>query len=155
MINIIGAVGKNNEIGLNNKLLWYLPNDLKFFKNMTLNKTIIMGSNTFKSVGTLPNRKIIVLTRNKIDNILTFNNINDCLNYIKNDEVFVIGGESIYRQFLEYANNLYLTKIDATTKADTYFPHFDKREWNVEHLESGIDNGISYQRNKYVRKKVK
>ena len=132
MINIIAAVGKNLELGLDNKLIWNIPEDLQYFKQMTTNKTVVMGRKTYESIGRpLPNRNNVVLTRKdiKIDGINTIKNYEEVLSM--NDEVFIIGGESIYELFLPYADNLYLTEIDGSHEADTYFPYFDKELYDV------------------------
>lgn len=158
MFSIIAAIGKNNELGKDNKLIWYLPNDLKFFKNTTMNKKIIMGSNTFKSLGRLlPNREHIVLS-SKNDypsEVKVFHNINDLLNNYKDieEEMFIIGGASIYKEFINIVNKMYLTEVDAECKdADVYFPTFNKNEWNREILSCNEDNGISYKHVLYKRK---
>src|SRR5574344_1324838 len=122
MISIISAIGKNNELGKNNDLIWHLPHDLKFFKETTMNKPIVMGYNTFLSLPkVLPGRKHIVLCFDKVElpeGMELFNNIDDVLKYIKQyDEVFIIGGASIYNAFMKYADNLYLTEIDASSDA--------------------------------------
>ena len=127
-VSMIAAIGKNNELGKNNNLIWHLPNDLKFFKKTTMGKDIIMGSNTFYSLPKLlPGRKHIVLTSKNIDNaqILVLHNKEELLEYLRTikKEVMIIGGESIYTQMLEYADKLYLTEIDAiSSEADVYFP---------------------------------
>ena len=131
MFSIIAAIGKNNELGKNNGLIWHLPNDLKFFKEKTMNKKIIMGSTTFDSLGRLlPNREHIVLsyTTDYPKEVEVFNNMDDLLNKYENsnEEIFVIGGASIYKQFINYSNKLYLTEIDAECKdASVYFPNFN------------------------------
>ncbi len=156
MINIIAAIGNNNELGKNNDLIWHLPNDLKFFKETTLNKTIIMGLNTFISLGrVLPNRKHIVLSFDDVtlpEEVLLFKNKEDVLNYIKNEDVFVIGGSSIYNLFINDADKLYLTEIKATSDADVYFPNFNKNDFNKLILSSNSDNGIHYDHVLYERK---
>ena len=156
MINIIAAIGKNNELGLNNDLIWHLPNDLKYFKETTLNQTIVMGYNTFVSLGrVLPNRKHIVLSYQKIklpDCVIQFNNIDDLLNYIKDKDVFIIGGASLYNLFIDKADRLYLTEIDDSHEADVYFPQFDKNLFDKEIIGSNNDNGISYQFTLYKRR---
>lgn len=156
MINIIAAIGNNNELGKNNDLIWHLPNDLKFFKETTLNKTIIMGLNTFISLGrVLPNRKHIVLSFDDVtlpEEVLLFKNKEDVLNYIKEEDVFVIGGSSIYNLFINDADKLYLTEIKATSDADVYFPNFNKNDFNKLILSSNSDNGIHYDHVLYERK---
>lgn len=156
MISIIAAIGKNNELGLNNDLIWHLPNDLKFFKEKTLNQNIVMGYNTFVSLGrVLPSRKHIVLSFEKVRlplEVIQFNNLEDLNNYIKDKDVFIIGGASMYKQFIDKAAKLYLTEIDNTHKADVYFPNFDKSLFDKKILGTNSDNGINYTFTLYERK---
>lgn len=156
MISIIAAIGKNNELGLNNDLIWHLPIDLKFFKEKTLNQNIVMGYNTFVSLGRiLPNRKHIVLSFEKVRlplEVIQFNNLDDLNNYIKDKDVFIIGGASMYKQFIDKADKLYLTEIDDTHKADVYFPNFDKSLFDKKILGTNSDNGINYTFTLYERK---
>ena len=156
MINIIAAIGKNNELGLNNNLIWHLPNDLKYFKEKTMNQTIVMGYNTFVSLGRiLPNRKHVVLSYVKIRlplDVIQFNNLEDLNNYIKDKDIFIIGGASMYKQFIDKADKLYLTEIDDTHEADVYFPNFDKNLFNKKILGTNSDNGINYTFTLYERK---
>ena len=156
MISIIAAIGKNNELGLNNDLIWHLPNDLKFFKEKTLNQNIVMGYNTFVSLGrVLPSRKHIVLSFEKVKlplEVIQFNNLDDLNNYIKDKDVFIIGGASMYKQFIDKASRLYLTEIDNTHKADVYFPNFDKSLFDKKILGTNSDNGINYTFTLYERK---
>ena len=141
MITIIAAVGKNLELGKNGGLIWRLPNDLKFFKEQTEGCTVVMGRNTFNSLPKkLPNRKHLVLTdvddfNKSVEDVEIFYNFNDLLEKVKGDaseaKVFIIGGASVYRQFLPYADELLLTEIDAESdEADVYFPEFNKDEYN-------------------------
>jgi dihydrofolate reductase len=136
MISIIAAIGKNNEIGADNNLLWHLPNDLKRFKELTTNHTIIMGRKTFDSLpkGALPNRTNVVISRNpdfKPNNCIIFSSLKEALGHFKDqNEIFVIGGASIYLQALDYTEKLYLTKVYHTfEKAETFFPEINKNEW--------------------------
>jgi len=156
---LIAAIGKNNELGKNNSLIWYLPNDLKNFKENTINHTVVMGYNTFKSLPkVLPNRKNIVLTSKNVDlgsEVLIFNDIELLKQYINstNELVFVIGGSSMYNYFINYANTMLLTEIEASDKdADVYFPKFDINEWYRTILKENNDNGIKYKHVKYRRK---
>ena len=159
MISIIAAIGKNNELGKNNDLIWHLPNDLKFFKEQTINQTIVMGYNTFVSLGrVLPKRTHIVLSYEKVrlpDEVIQFNNLDDLNKYIKDKDVFIIGGASLYQQFINKADRLYLTEIDDTSKADVYFPKFDKSKYNKIILGENSDNGINYRHVLYEKKKGK
>lgn len=163
MINLIAAIGKNNELGLKNNLIWRLPKDLKFFKEMTTGKTVIMGRKTFESIGKpLPNRKNVIITSSikedlKInDQIEIYNNLREVLlNYLNDpNEIFIIGGSTIYEQFLNYANVMYLTEIDAICeKADAFFPNFDRNLWNSEFIDECFENDIHYKHMKYKRKR--
>ena len=130
MISIIAAVAKNNIIGGDNKLLWHIPEDLKHFKDITSNHTIIMGRKTFQSLpNVLPKRHHIVLTKDKnyiidSDSVTIVHNLKEIVDKYKTskEEVFVIGGGEIYSAFLPYCKNLYLTKINKNFEGDTYFP---------------------------------
>lgn len=159
-ISMIAAVGKNLELGKNNHLIWPLKEDLKFFKQQTIKKPIIMGMKTLQSLPKLlPERKHIVLTRQNIslpEEIILIHSKEELLKYIENnpEEYMVIGGASIYSQMLEYSDKLILTEIDAEDKeADAYFPVFNKEEWNQEILSSNRENNISYKHLIYTRKK--
>ena len=157
MISIIAAIGKNNELGLNNDLIWHLPNDLKYFKEKTMNQIIVMGYNTFVSLGRiLPNRKHVVLTFEKIRlplDVIQFNNLEDLNNYIKDKDVFIIGGASMYKQFIDKADKLYLTEIDdECIDADTFFPLFDKSKWKKQILYSNYYKNNFYNICKYSKK---
>ena len=139
MISIIAAVAKNNIIGGDNKLLWHIPEDLKHFKDITSNHTIIMGRKTFQSLpNVLPKRHHIVLTKDKnyiidSDSVTIVHNLKEIVDKYKTskEEVFVIGGGEIYSAFLPYCKNLYLTKINKNFEGDTYFPKIEPSQWKV------------------------
>ena len=160
-ISIIACVGKNLELGKNNDLIWHLPNDLKYFKQVTSGKTVIMGRRTFESLpGILPKRRNIVLQlphESNIDGVEIYNDIPSILDAVKNEEeAFIIGGASIYKQFLEYANKLYLTEVDEKCPdAQVYFPKFDKRKYKKIIVGSDSDNGIKYNFVIYERRNSK
>ena len=134
-ISIIVAVAKNNAIGKDNKLLWHLSEDLKRFKRLTSGFYIIMGKNTYFSLPKrpLPNRTHIILTDvpgEEIDDCIMAYSIEEAIKKMDpENENFVIGGASIYRQFLQYANRLYITWVHASFEADTFFPQLDMEEW--------------------------
>lgn len=158
-ITMIAAIGKNNELGKDNSLIWHLKKDLLFFKEQTSNKPIVMGYKTLLSLPKLlPNRKHIVLTRHErslAPSILVFHSKEEVLDYISNhiEEFMIIGGESIYKEFLEDADKMILTEIDDTClDADSYFPYFDKNEWNSKIIKEEEENGISYKHLVYTRK---
>ncbi|NMF04401.1 dihydrofolate reductase [Clostridium beijerinckii] len=155
MISIIVAIAKDNVIGKDNKLLWHISEDLKRFKKITTGKKMIMGRKTFESLpGILPNREHIVLTRDNnfnvdSDKVTIEHDFNSVLQrYLEcEDEVFVIGGAEIYKQFLPYAKKLYLTKVDEEFEGDTYFPGINYSTYNTEYTsEKFIDekNGLHY-----------
>ena len=139
MISIIAAVAKNNIIGGDNKHLWHIPEDLKHFKDLTSNHTIIMGRKTFQSLpNVLPKRHHIVLTKDKnyiidSDSVTIVHNLKEIVDKYKTskEEVFVIGGGEIYSAFLPYCKNLYLTKINKNFEGDTYFPKIEPSQWKV------------------------
>jgi dihydrofolate reductase len=136
MVSIIAAIGENRELGANNDLLWRLPNDFKRFKELTIRHTVVMGRKTYESLpnGALPNRKNVVITENpdlKLDNCIIFNDLEEALHHFRNeDEIFIIGGASIYRQAIKFAEKLYITKVRQTFKnAETFFPEIIENEW--------------------------
>lgn len=139
MISIIAAVAKNRAIGYENKLIYWLPNDLKRFKALTTGHTIIMGRNTFLSLpkGALPNRRNIVLSRSTKDfpGCDVYSSLEEALKHCTPDEdIYIIGGASVYRQALKIADRLCLTEInDTPEKADTFFPPYD--DWKEESRE--------------------
>ena len=156
-IAMIACIGKNNELGINNHLIWSLPNDLEFFKKITTGSIVVMGRKTFESLPRLlPNRKNIVISRNlKRNDIEVYASINKFIDKYKNcnEQIFIIGGSSIYKQFFEYANCLYLTLVDSEyNEADTYFPAFNKDEWNTTILGMNEDYDISYKHVLFKRK---
>lgn len=151
---LIAAIAKNNAIGFENRLIYWLPNDLKRFKELTTGHTIIMGSNTFRSLpkGALPNRRNIVLSRKEKEfpGCETFASLETALANCTNEEiVYVIGGEMLYRTALPLADILCLTEVDDTPeKADAFFPQFAKNEWEViEQEEHPIDEKHGYNYN--------
>ena len=141
MINIIAAIAENNAIGLKGKLLYWLPADLKRFKALTTGHTIIMGRKTFDSLpkGALPNRRNVVLTRSKKDFLgaESFSSLQEALASCgAEEEVFIIGGASVYAEALPLANRLCLTEVhDTPQEADAFFPAFNRDEWEVAFLE--------------------
>lgn len=156
---IIAAVGKNLELGKNNGLIWSLPGDLKFFKEATIGHTVLMGKNTFESLPkVLPNRKNIVITDTPIDNeeIEQYSSLDDFFAAYQDskEDIFVIGGGMMYRQFIDKADDLYLTEVDdSDDSADTYFPEFNKNNYTKEIIKTGEDNGISYTHVLYKKSK--
>ena len=157
MISIIAAIGKNRELGRGNDLIWHIKEDLKNFKNLTMGKYIVMGKNTYESLPKhLEGRKYIVLSSSlsEIENGLLFNNFNKLLEFIKDvdKEVMIIGGASIYKLFLPFANKLYLTEIESEEKADVYFPDFNKEDYECNVVSTNEVDGLKYSFVIYERK---
>lgn len=142
-VSIIVAISQNDVIGNNNDLLWNIPRDLTRFKKITTNHVVIMGRKTYESlpIKPLPNRTNIVITSDMDYNdngIYVAHNIDEALEiaikYIHDDEIFVIGGGEIYKQFLPLCNKIYLTKIHEDFEGDTYFPEIDMDKFKIEYV---------------------
>jgi dihydrofolate reductase len=161
-ISIIVAVAKNNAIGKDNKLLWHLSEDLKRFKRLTTGHYIIMGKNTYYSLPKrpLPNRTHIVLTDvsgEQIDDCIMAYSIEQAIEKMDSkNENFIIGGASIYKQFLPHANKLYITWVHEEFDADTFFPVLNKDDWEITSQEDFQDpdekNPYPYTYTIYERK---
>ena len=143
ILSIIVAIGKNNEIGGGNDMLWHLPAELKHFKEITTGHTVIMGRKTLESLpkGPLPNRRNIVISRNldlKIEGAEVYSSLDlALLKVMDEEEVFVIGGAQLYKQTFPDADKLYLTKVYADfPQADTFFPGIDYTEWQEVRRET-------------------
>jgi len=161
MISIIVAISDDYGIGKNNELLWHISEDLKRFKKLTLGKTVIMGKKTWESLPRrpLPGRKNVVLTDvpgECIDCTITAYSIEDALSKCeKDEEIFVMGGGSIYRQFMPIADRLYITHVHLKAPADVYFPVIDPLVWEVfekEDFNGNQDHDIPYTYIQYKRK---
>ncbi|MFC1647328.1 dihydrofolate reductase [Patescibacteria group bacterium] len=137
MISIIAAIGKNNEFGKDNKMIWHLPGDLPRFKRITWGRPVIMGKNTHSTFqyndGPLPGRTNIVLSSDKSfkkKGFVVAHSIKEALNIASKspgkEEIFIIGGASVIKQTLPIADKLYLTKIDASFEADTFMPDYSR-----------------------------
>ena len=161
-ISIIVAIGNNNEIGYKNNLLWRISDDLKRFKNLTTGNNIVMGRKTFESLpkGALPNRKNIVITRNielKYDNCEMANSLEQAIKSSDLDkDIFIIGGEQIYKDAFKQCDYLYLTKVYENFEADAFFPIVDFSEWDIietEKLEKSDKNEFAHEFFKLKRNK--
>ena len=145
MLSIIVAVAKNNVIGKDNKLIWHLPADLKHFKDITSGHTIIMGRKTFESLGRiLPNRKHVILCNDmelniENENVEVLEDVSMVKKYVDSEEEnFVIGGATIYKLLMPYANKLYITHINQEFDGDVTFPQINKDEWKPVFREKGL-----------------
>lgn len=147
MINMIAAVGQNNEIGKNGELIWPIREDLKFFRETTMGYPVIMGRKTFDSLPkVLDGRRNIVLTRQNIvlPNAEVRSYIRGLITEFKNIDAFVIGGESVYREFMPYTENIYLTEIEETCESsNAHFPNFDKEKFTREVLDNNHDENLN------------
>lgn len=162
MLSIIVATSENNAIGKDNDLIWYISDDLKRFKKLTTGHTILMGRKTYESLpnGALPNRENVVITKDKrlhLYNCTMMNTIDEAIEkYAKSeDEIFVIGGGSVYEKLLPYAQKIYLTKVHASFDADVFFPEMDSKNWNItneEHHQKGGKNEFDFSFIDLVRK---
>lgn len=156
MISIIVAIAQNNAIGFENKLIYWLPNDLKRFKSLTTGNTIIMGRRTFESLpkGALPNRRNIVLSRTgKAEDFPgadLYPNLQEALSSCEGD-IYIIGGASVYKEALPVADRLCLTYIhDTPEQADTFFPEINKEEWEETFREDHDTDEKHAQRYSFI-----
>ncbi|MCH8004017.1 MAG: type 3 dihydrofolate reductase [Nanoarchaeota archaeon] len=153
IISLIAAMGKNRVIGKDNSLPWNLPADMKYFRDNTKGKPVIMGRKTYESIGKpLPNRTNIIITRDqnyKAEGCIIVHSADEALKAVGNvEEIMVIGGSQIYKEFLPKANKMYLTFIDAEFDGDTYFPEYKIEEWkeiSYEEHERDAENPYDYR----------
>lgn len=146
-LSILVAHDQNRGIGFENQLPWYLPNDLKHVKQLSTGNTLVMGRNTFESIGkSLPNRRNVVLTRDqnfKADGIDVIHNVED-INQLEG-HVFIFGGQSLFEMFIDKVDDMYITVIEDKFQADTFFPPYDFEDWEVE---SAVEGTVD-EKNKY------
>ena len=157
-ISLVAAFGVGNVIGNKGKIPWYLKEDLDYFKNLTKGSVVIMGRKTYESIGhPLSNRINVVMTR-KPRNFKGVTEVKSretalevALKFSK--EIFVIGGEHVYKEFMPLANYMYLTKINLETEGDAFFPEWDEREWEEISKTKGSDStqNLNYYFLKYKR----
>lgn len=162
MISIIVAVSEDRGIGKDNKLLWNISEDMKRFRKLTLGNTVIMGKKTWESLPRRPlqGRINVVLTddpKEVIEGSVTAYSIEDALSKCeKGEEIFVIGGGSVYRQFMPVADRLYITHVHKNVPADVYFPEIDPNIWKIEEKEDYLaseTNTIPYSYIIYQKRK--
>ena len=160
MITIVVAMGEKNEIGFGNQLLWHLPKDLKHFKDLTSGNPIIMGRKTYESIGKpLPNRTNIVISRKKDwfeEGILIVGSVKEALKFAKkiDENIFIIGGGTIYEQTIDMADRLEVTQVKANLEADTFFPKINTKIWskvNEECYEKDEKNNYDFCFQTYER----
>ncbi|MEQ7049572.1 dihydrofolate reductase [Paenibacillaceae sp. P-4] len=159
-ITMIWAMDEQRLIGKDNGMPWHLPNDMKFFRENTKGKTVVMGRKTYDSLnGALPKRRNLVLTRNpawRTDDAEVISDITSVLELAQDEEVMIIGGAQIYNLFMPYADKLLVTRIAQTFEGDEHFPEYDERVWELEWEEPGIvdeKNEYNHLFQSFVRKK--
>ena len=156
-ITMIAAVGKNLELGKDNHLIWHFKEDMRFFREQTMGKPVVMGYKTLESLPKLlPGRKHIVLTRRQLEldpAILVVHSIDELLEKVRDyPEVMIIGGASVYQEMLDYSDKMILTEIDAEADADVYFPRFNKADWDSVVVGEHKEKDVSYKHLVYTRK---
>ena len=152
MISLIVAASTNNAIGKNGQLLWHLPSDLQFFKNTTWGMPVIMGRKTFESVNkVLPGRINIVITSQpdwKVDAVIAVQSLDQAIAKAQETnckELFVIGGGEIYKQVMETADKIYMTRVHEILDGDTFFPELDETKWEkVNNVDFPKDEKHAY-----------
>lgn len=139
MFNLIAAVAENNCIGIKNKIPWNIPEDFQYFKQTTLGKTCVMGQATYESIlgylgKPLPGRQNVVVTLDKNyqapEGVRVFNNLDDVFTKLKDEDVFICGGASIYRQTIDRVDTLYITRVHQIVDGDVFFPEIDLNIWH-------------------------
>lgn len=155
---MIACVSKDGGLGDHGKLLWHIPEDMKFFRETTQGSAVIMGRKTFESIGkALPGRENVVLSRKQGgDQAVMWCDEGELEKFLDAypGKKFIIGGASLYEKFLPAAEVIYLTEVNAEKPADAYFPQFDRGEFSHEVLQQGEHNGVKYQIIKYTRKEI-
>lgn len=165
-VSLIVAMDRERGIGKNNDLMWHLPADMKFFRETTSGHIVVMGRKNYESIPEkfrpLPNRENVVLSRNedfKAEGCLVFHSLQDCLEHYQNETertVFIIGGGQIYKDALEAnaVDEMYITEVNHTFDADTFFPEINGKDWQMELVmshEADEKNGYSFVVKRYYR----
>lgn len=156
MFSIIACIGKNHELGKENQLVFHIKDDMKFFRETTAGHKIVMGRKTWESLPSkLPHRENIVLSSRDFDGPdLIVHDIEQFIHDYQDsdEEIFIIGGGSIYEAFLPHATNLYLTEVNSSVPdADTFFPAFDKTKYTKSLIKKGTENDLEYSIIKYIK----
>ena len=160
IVTVIAAIAKNNALGKDNELIWHLPADLKRFKKTTTGHHIIMGRNTYESIGKpLPNRTTVIITKNtnyKVDGCIIVHSLDEALEISKQDETpFIIGGAQIYKQAISIVDKLDITEVHHSFDADVFFPKIDLTIWKEKNrtlFKADEKNKYDYSFVSYIRK---
>lgn len=155
MVSIIVAYSKNRVIGYKGKIPWKIKGEQLWFKELTLNHTVIMGRKTYESIGKpLDNRLNIVVSSTLFfdkENLKTARSLNEAISLANSEEVFIIGGQQLYEEAITIADTLYITEIDIEVEGDTYFPEFNENNY-VKTLIKEVDGEIRYRYKKYQKR---
>ena len=155
MVSIIVAYSKNRVIGYKGKIPWKIKGEQLWFKELTLNHTVIMGRKTYESIGKpLENRLNIIVSSTLFfdeENLKTARSLNEAISLANSEEVFIIGGQQLYEEAITIADTLYITEIDIEVEGDTYFPEFDENNY-VKTLIKEVDGEIRYRYKKYQKR---
>jgi dihydrofolate reductase len=160
MLTIIAAAAENNALGKDNQLVWHLPDDFKRFKTLTSGHYIIMGRKTFESFPKpLPNRTHVIITRQKDyqvpDGCIVVPSLEKAVEISpKNEEVFIIGGGEIYKQSIDIADKVELTRVHTSVEADTFFPEINPEKWNIifeEHHEKDEKHAFDFTFQTFIK----
>ena len=155
MVSIIVAYSKNRVIGYKGKMPWKIKGEQLWFKELTLNHTVIMGRKTYESIGKpLENRLNIIVSSTLFfdeENLKTARSLNEAISLANSEEVFIIGGQQLYEEAITIADTLYITEIDIEVEGDTFFPEFDENNY-VKTLIKEVDGEIRYRYKKYQKR---
>lgn len=157
MISIIATIGKNNELAKNKISLWDLPSDLKFFKKITINHTIVMDEDVYNQNNRIFSNRYNIVVSNTLKDVSGVEIVKSAEEILKRfkdtqDDVYVIGGKNLFDYFLKYADKVFLTVVDEQKDADEYFPILEKNNYEYNILEEIIEDNISYKHVLYVKK---
>ncbi len=156
MISIIATIGKNNELAKNKISLWDLPSDLKFFKKITINHTIVMDEDVYNQNNRIFSNRYNIVVSNTLKDVSGVEIVKSAEEILKRfkdtqDDVYVIGGKNLFDYFLKYADKVFLTVVDEQKDADEYFPILEKNNYEYNILEEIIEDNISYKHVLYVK----
>lgn len=157
-ICLIACISQDGGLGYRGELLWHIPEDMKFFRKTTQGSTVVMGRKTYESIGRpLPNRTNVVLSSRPVKgDVVWCRDLDELRSYLdeeKSDNIYIIGGATLYGRFLATADEILLTEVSATKPADVFFPDFDRTAWQTEVLSSDAYDNIEYRIIKYIRRR--
>ena len=159
MLYLIVAKAKNNAIGKSGKIPWIIPEELQYFKEKTINSVVIMGRKTYESIEKPLDQRInIIVSNTKVfseKNCLTVKSLEDAISLAKsfNKEIFIIGGERLYKEAIDIVDRMYITEVFMDVKeADTFFPALDRTKFDVIYGKV-LENGIKYRKDVYIRRR--